>query len=817
MITSFFKPKVETPSAPSGSVCAGKVIKPPITEMDKAASSITDTLDTEAQPCGRKRMRKSIVCDDEGESDSAQEIEGSVAALRKAVVVATPEPSMANHITSPPADEFDERVVVPNEAVDMVDPVVMSDTAGPCEGDNALEGEAHHLQLKQSAKSKAGAPSKGVPVAYTKYDPASAATWKIGKDVPYSFLAAAFNEIEEESKRLRMTEILANCFRTVIAVTPSQLLPVISLASNKIAAAYEGLELGIGDSILIKAVAESCGRSIDAIKSQLEEEGDLGLVALSSRARQVTLCKPKPLMVAGVLTSLKELAQASGKDVMTRKKEKIKHMLVSAQGKEAQYIIRALQGKMRIGLQESTVLTALAHAVVLTPPVLDGALVDPANPPSRGNKLKGEQLQDALVEAEALIKRVYCEMPSFEVLVNVLLKHGLTELPKHAHLTAGIPVKPMLAKPTKGISEVLDRFAAGRFTCEFKYDGERAQIHMLEGGTVKVFSRNSEDMTSKYPDIAVLVPRAVAEGVTSFILDAEAVAIDRENGEIRPFQILSTRKRKDASIDSIRVQVCVFAFDMLYLNGESMLQQPLLSRRERLRQSFNVIENEFNFAKSSDVQDEDGIADWLQESIKGNCEGLMVKTLETDATYEPSRRSLNWLKVKKDYLQGMTDSCDLVPIGGYFGKGKRTGVYGAYLLACYNEEQEEYQTVCKIGTGFSDAALEEHTNALNPKRIDAPRPYYRLPENAANAPDVWFEPCQVWEVMAADLSISPVHMAAVGLVDSAKGIALRFPRFLRVRDDKGPEDATNATQIAQMYRDQACTQVGAAADEDDFD
>lgn len=283
-----------------------------------------------------------------------------------------------------------------------------------------------------------------------------------------------------------------------------------------------------------------------------------------------------------------------------------------------------------------------------------------------------------------------------------------------------------------------------------------------------------------------------------------------------PPQVLSTRKRKDVSSENITVQVCVFAFDLLFLNGEPLLREQLARRRELLKRAFGVLPHEFEFARASDVADEEGIADWLQQAIKGNCEGLMVKTLDSDATYEPSRRSLNWLKVKKDYLQGMTDSCDLVPIGAYFGKGKRTGVYGAYLLACYSEEDEEYQSVCKIGTGFSDAALHELTESLNQKRIDAPRAYYRVSDSPSLTPDVWFEPSQVWEVLAADLSISPVHQAAVGLVDPAKGIALRFPRFLRVRDDKGPEDSTNAVQIAQMYNDQSCHQASTLDEDDDY-
>ena len=369
----------------------------------------------------------------------------------------------------------------------------------------------------------------------------------------------------------------------------------------------------------------------------------------------------------------------------------------------------------------------------------------------------------------------------------------------------------MLAKPTKGLTEVLDRFSSCAFTCEYKYDGERAQIHRLEDGTVKIFSRNAEDNTTKYPDIAQLVPRAAKEGVTSFILDAEAVAVDAKTGAIQPFQVLSTRKRKEASVDEISVKVCVYAFDLLYLNGESFLQKPLGERRKALHENFQLLENEFAFAQASDAADVEAIQEFLQESIKGNCEGLMVKTLDVDATYEPSKRSLNWLKVKKDYLAGMTDSCDLVPIGAYYGKGKRTGVYGAYLLACYNPDDETYESVCKIGTGFNDEALASLHGALSQRTLDTPRAYYRVPDWADNSmPDVWFEPCQVWEVLAADLSISPVHMAAAGLVDPAKGIALRFPRFLRLRDDKGVEDATNSEQIAEMYNNQSCTKGGPA-------
>jgi len=345
---------------------------------------------------------------------------------------------------------------------------------------------------------------------------------------------------------------------------------------------------------------------------------------------------------------------------------------------------------------------------------------------------------------------------------------------------------------------------------------------MLEDGTIKVYSRNLEDNTGKYPDIVDFLPKAVKPGVKSFVIDSECVAFDRENNSILPFQKIQSRARKGVKLEDISCSVCLYAFDILYLDGKPLLRENLETRRAALRSAFNVVPGMFQWTDSAtkaDLGGVDEIQTYLDEAVKGMCEGLMVKTLSKDASYEPSRRTFNWLKIKKDYLAGCTDSFDLVPIAGYWGKGKRTGVYGAYLLASYDEETETWQAITKIGTGFSDEVLKSHTIALNEHKVDnQPKCYqFNADGNSAKEPDQWFEPTMVWEVMAADLSISPVYQSAVGHVHESKGIALRFPRFMRIREDKNPDQATNAEQIADMYKSQSfiAGQKGAGADSGD--
>lgn len=682
-----------------------------------------------------------------------------------------------------------------------------SGAAGGAGGESSTSkpaGKAAKLDAKAAAASMSG------------FNPVEFATWKQEKPVPYAALAATFEKIEPVTKRLEIQRYLCELFRAIIATTPQDLISALYLCCNRLAPAYENLELGIGDSILIKAICSATGRQAKDVKMDYEEEGDLGVVTEHSRANQRTLFQPAPLTVAKVLKTFREIARMSGTKSQDKKQEKIKALLVASKGVESRYIVRGLQGKLRIGLAERTAIVSLAHAVTLTPPskTLPPPLLD------LGSKIRNaERLAAQLEAAVNRLQQAYSECPCQDKLVAAMLELGGTEgLQERCHLLPGIPVAPMLAKPTKGVTEVLDRFQGVKFTCEWKYDGERAQVHMLPDGTIKIFSRNSEDTTGKYPDLAEALREACPASVTSCVVDGEVVAYDREKQALLPFQVLSTRARKGATIDNVKVQVIYCAFDILYLNDTSLLRNSLRERRDILRSSLTEVEGRVTFAQSHDGADTEELNEFLAASVKGNCEGLMVKTLDQDATYEPSKRSLNWLKLKKDYMDGVGDTLDLVPVAAFSGKGKRTGTFGAYLLACWDEENEEFQAICKIGTGFSDEVLESHTKFFKENDHVREKPPVNLVYGDTLQPDVWLNPVVVWEVRAADLSISPVHKAALGLVDPGKGIALRFPRFMRIRDDKSPEQATNASQVAQMYRDQGLatqTTGGEGMDDDD--
>lgn len=621
------------------------------------------------------------------------------------------------------------------------------------------------------------------------------------KPIMYSVICETFEDLEGEPGRLKNIATACHLFLTILQHSESndinQKIKDLTIATylvvNRLGPDYEpGLELGLGETILLKALAQGTGREMSTVKAEYRKEGDIGVVAQKSRSNQRLMFKPKKLTMFQVWKELNEIAKSEGSNSQTKKIGIINKMLTSCEGVEAKFLMRCLEGKLRINFGEKSVIIALSKAIVEWQMGQKGKKANP----------------DDIVKAEEQLKEGFCQVPNYELLIKLAMTEGILNLMDHCGLAPGVPLKPMLAKPTKAISEILDTLQDKRFTCEYKYDGERAQLHLLDDGSLRVYSRNSEDMTQRYPDLVRVVESLKEKNpdIKTLILDTECVAWDVENSKILPFQVLSTRKRKDVQEKDIKVQVFLFVFDILYYNGESLIHKSLGERRQYMEDHLKPIEGKLAYATKMDSSDTEEITKFLDQSVHDACEGLMIKTLDgKDSWYEPSKRSRNWLKLKKDYLEGVGDSLDLVVIGGYIGKGKRTGWYGGFLLAGYNQDTGEYETVCKIGTGFSEELLKKLYDILKPTETINPKASYVYDKTNSNAiPDVWFEPTLLFEVKVADLTTSPIYKCGATYIgDGEKGISLRFPRFIQIRTDKGTEDATSSDQIVEMYSTQS--------------
>ncbi|EFJ26982.1 hypothetical protein SELMODRAFT_96808, partial [Selaginella moellendorffii] len=602
--------------------------------------------------------------------------------------------------------------------------------------------------------------------------------WKADELAPYLHLARTFELVEKESGRNRTTEMLCNMFRSLLALSSADVLAALYLTTNRIAPDYENVDLSIGTATVVMAIEEATGTPKSKLKEMYNRMGDLGDVAQACKQTQSMLRNPQPLLIRHVFSTLKQISKETGIGSSSRKKNMVVGLLRSCREKEVTYLVRTLVQNMRIGAMVRTVLPALAEAVVLH---RDNSAVA---------ALKHQEVSALIVEAFNLV-------PNFDILVPFLLEQGMVALATRMVLTPGIPIKPMLAKIANGVPDVLKIFEGKSFTSEFKYDGFRAQIHLLDDGSVRIFSRNCENSTSRFPDVVEIIKSStIKRDSRSFIIDAELVAVDRaNNNKLMAFQSLSTRERggrtgTGVDLDKITVNVCVFVFDVMYVDGEPLVKAPLRLRRRRMHDLFPEVRPGYlDFAAEKTEHNTEHIQDFLGQAIAASCEGLMVKALDEGSFYAPAKRAESWLKLKRDYVEGLSDSLDLVPIGAWYGNGRKAGWY---------VQRNSFQSLLiKSSAGIARFSLHA-TILINDKLLSKKPSYYQTLER----PDVWFAAAKVWEIRGADYTISPVHQAAAGLVHPDRGISLRFPRFVGERTDKSPEDATSPSELVQLFNAQ---------------
>ena len=601
-----------------------------------------------------------------------------------------------------------------------------------------------------------------------------------------------------ENSKDAAKELMSNLFVNIINNYSEDVPRVYYFLSSKVGPEYISPEFGIGEGILEKIVGKVIGISDKQIKERLIETGDLGTVASEGKKNVKTMDAfsnfikvgpQKKITIKQIMNVYKNVAIKKGKSSQDEKIKLLSDLMFKADKDEIKFLVRSLQKSLKIGASFKTILSAFSRAITK---ILK-------------NKSDEKEIYRILLASKNQLSDEDIFFGHIIELIQKKASSNFAELIDLCHIRCGIPVNPQLARPTTGIKVIFERFADTKFTCEYKYDGFRGQIHYNKKKT-QIFSRNLEDMTETYPDIVEFINNFIKESeeknnktLNSFILDCEMVAFDKKNNKILPFQQLTTRSRKNVDLASITIHVCMFCFDILLLNDEILINKTLRERRKYLYENFT--ESQYiQFAKHLDSTDAQEMEQFMNDSISDGCEGLIVKAIDKNSEYMPGQRNFNWLKLKKDYLDtSLGDSIDLVIIGASHGKGKRKGLYGSFLLACYNDDNETYETVTMTGGGLKDAELEELYKKLKEIIIPQSPSNYKL---GKVEPEIVFEAKIVIEVKTADLSISPIYTAGCDLTPDHRGVSLRFPRFQRVRDDKKPFEACTSEDIVKLYNSQ---------------
>jgi DNA ligase-1 len=578
----------------------------------------------------------------------------------------------------------------------------------------------------------------------------------------YAVIADAYEKIEATTKRLEMTDLLVDLLKK----TPKNVIAkVVYLTQGKIYPDFVGLEIGVAEKLAVKALARASGRRQSEIEEDLQKSGDIGETAqkLIAKKKQSTFFQ-KTLTAERVYETLDKMAKTTGSGAVGSKMALLAGLLSDASPKEAKYIMRTVTGSLRLGIADMTVLDALAIAY-------------------GGGK-----------EARELVERAYNISSDLGRVANVVAEKGLDGIKKF-QVVVFEPIRPMLAERLSSPEEILEKLG-GKCVAEYKYDGERVQAHK-KGKQVVLYSRRLENISSQYPDAVELVKENVQ--AEDAILEAECVAVDVATGELLPFQELMHRRRKYGVKEAMeQYPVSLFMFDALYVDGKDLTLDAYPLRRKLLEK--NIKESDrVRAAKQIKTGSVKALEEFFEEAIEDGCEGLICKSVGKDSVYQAGARGWQWIKYKRDYKSEMTDTVDLVVVGAFHGRGKRAGTYGALLLAAYSKEADVFETVTKLGTGFTDEDLKKLPELLRQHLV--PRKHSRV-QSKLEA-DVWFEPKVVLEVLGAEITLSPIHVCGLNAVRKGSGLAVRFPRFTgKYRTDKAAEDATTSAEVLEMYRNQ---------------
>jgi DNA ligase 1 len=569
-------------------------------------------------------------------------------------------------------------------------------------------------------------------------------------------LSQYFEKLEETSSRLSLIDILSDLFKEVEV---SDVAMVSYLIQGRVAPFYEPVEIGMAEKSVAYAIARAYGAEKEEILKSYGKLGDLGKVALE--LGQKAKVKSTQLSVKEVFETLKDIAGFSGEGTVEKKISTLENLLKRADAVEAKHLVRIPLGTSRLGIGDPTVLDAFAQAKF-------------------GDKSKRKLLEGA-----------YNKVSDLGLIGETLFKGGLGKV-ELLEVTVGRPLRSQLCERITDPKTIIEKYD-GEAHVQYKYDGFRVQIHK-DGENIRFFSRNLEETTPMFPDLVEGVLKQIK--AKSIILDSEALAFNPESEEFLPFQETTKRRRKhgiEAAAKTLPLKA--FVFDIMYINGKSLVDTPLRERIKILADSIKgdevLIEQPGEF-----VKDPKRLQEIFDDALTKGLEGVITK--RPDSKYEAGARNFNWIKLKRHSSGELKDTVDCVILGYIYGRGKRAEFgAGALLVGVYDKEQDTFVTVSKIGTGLTDNEWREIHKRADKIKVD----HKPVRVNAILQPSVWIKPEIVIEVLADEITRSPVHTA--GKDDNGVGYALRFPRLIKFREsDKKAEDATTVKELIEMYGQQ---------------
>jgi DNA ligase 1 len=590
----------------------------------------------------------------------------------------------------------------------------------------------------------------------------------------FSELTSYFEKLEETSSRLALIDILSDLFKKSKG---EEIDKIVYLSQGRIAPFFEATEIGMAEKQVADSIAKAFGQTREKVLKLYGKLGDMGpaAVELSANFKDYSLTHPtlldldegnkKPLNVQEVFDTLTKIAKTQGLGSVEKKQSMLVNLLRRIDGKSAKYLVRIPLGNLRLGIGDPTILDGLALSKL-------------------GDKSKRKLLEGA-----------YNRTSDLGLIAKTLWEKGLNAV-SGLQVIVGKPIRSELCERLPSAEKVIEKM--GTVDAQPKYDGFRVQIHK-DGEKVSMFSRNLENMTHMFPE---LIQGALEQiKAKTAILDTEALAYQPESEEFLPFQETTKRRRKYGIEEMAKtLPLKAFAFDILYKDGKSLIDKPLSERLAVLRQTI-VDDGTLVVAKTQTISDAKTLNILLEDSISKGLEGVVIK--KTESPYEAGGRNFNWVKLKRAQSGELNDTIDCVILGYVFGKGKRTAFgAGALLVGVYDDKKDEFVTVSKIGTGLSDEEWREIHKRSDKIKVD----HKPARVNSVIVPSVWIKPEIIIEILADEITRSPIHTAGAFINSAGErepGYALRFPRLVSFRTaDKKAEDATTIKELIEMYKQQ---------------